>query len=113
MRCTLAALILLASPALAHDHARSDLDEWFQSLKSGNGPCCDGPGVDATHLEDPDWRVVSSGSETHYEVRRSGEWERVPDSAVLRQPNRYGKALVWYVPWNPTVIRCFMPGVLG
>lgn len=103
----------LGTAALAHEHSRPDLDAWFQSLESGNGPCCDGPGKDATHLEDPDWRVVTEGGSSHYEVRRNGRWEVVPDKAVLRQPNRCGKALIWYGAWDKNLIRCFMPGTMS
>jgi hypothetical protein len=28
--------------ARAHDHSRPELNSWFESLKSGKGPCCSG-----------------------------------------------------------------------
>lgn len=115
MRRALAALLAtsLGTAALAHEHDRPDLSEWFQSLESGNGPCCDGPGKDATHLEDPDWKVVYEGGAAHYEVRRDGAWQRVPDKSVLHQPNRYGKALIGYGQWEKSFIRCFLPGSMS
>jgi hypothetical protein len=68
----IAALLWLAwaVPAGAHDHARPGLDGWYSNLKSGKGPCCDGPGVDALHLSDVDWESRDGG----YRVRIDGEW---------------------------------------
>ena len=39
-------------------------------------------------------------------------WVFVPDDAVLKEPNRYGPAVVWpYIIFNNDVgIRCFLPG---
>ena len=28
--------------ALAHDHQHPELNGWYESLRSGKGPCCDG-----------------------------------------------------------------------
>src|SRR5439155_26649284 len=83
--------VLGIAKALSHDHDHPGLDGWYQSLRSGKGPCCDGPGVDATHLSDADWE--SRGG--HYRVRIEGEWIDVPDDAVLDVPNRDGRTLVW------------------
>src|ERR1700758_3617477 len=45
--------LAVISPSLAHDHNRPELNDWFKTLHSGKGLCCDGS--DATSLEDPDW----------------------------------------------------------
>lgn len=102
------ALSILAVTASAHDAARSELSDWYTSLKAVNGaPCCDG--MEATHLSDVEWR--SNGG--HYEVRLKDMWINVPDGAVVRGPNLAGTALVWpfYRDGFP-VVRCFMPGAM-
>jgi len=42
-----------------------------------------------------------------------GEWVAVPDGAVVTQPNRAGRTMVWkhYIDSHPRV-SCFMPGTL-
>ena len=92
----------------AHDHNRPELNSWFEHLRSGKGPCCDG--ADALSIDDPDWENDSG----HYRVRLEGQWVDVPDEALIAEPNRDGRALVW--PWRKDgkldQIRCFMPGSL-
>jgi hypothetical protein len=51
-------MALSIHPIRAHDHARPGLNGWYQSLRSGKGPCCDGPGVDAYSLADVDFHSV-------------------------------------------------------
>jgi hypothetical protein len=111
------ALLFLAVKASAHDHEHPELNGWFRSLESGRGPCCDGS--DAMHLADPDWE----SHDGHYRVRlpvnpnitydleQNGEWVDVPDEAVVKGPNRDGRALVWPMYQNgEPAVRCFMPG---
>ncbi|WP_245309519.1 hypothetical protein [Bradyrhizobium retamae] len=105
-------LLLLAlsiHPIRAHDHGRPGLDGWYSGLKSGKGPCCDGPGVDAMHLSDVDWE----SKDGRYRVRIEGEWVDVPDDAVLKQANRDGHTLVWPT-WQDgkRAVRCFIPGIM-
>ena len=97
----------MASVAFAHDHDRPGLSDWYTSLRSGHGPCCDGPGKDATHLESDDWETKDG----HYRVRINKKWLDVPDTAVLKEPNKDGRTLVWlfYISGDP-VVRCFIPG---
>ena len=112
MTTTRAALVLgaiwLAAPALARDdgrYANSPLKPWFDSLKSGKGPCCSD--ADGYAVSDPDWR----SKEGHYQVRIEGEWYDVPDDAVITEPNRVGRTMVWPIKgWGGMTIRCFMPG---
>jgi hypothetical protein len=89
----------------AHDHNRPELNRWFDSLKSGKGPCCSD--ADGYAVADPDWESKSG----HYRVRIEGEWHEVPDDAVITEPNRAGRTMVWPIKgWGGLTIRCFMPG---
>lgn len=101
---------LLCTSAMAHDHARPDLNSWFDGLKSGMGPCCSN--ADGTALADVDWEAKGG----RYRVRIEGMWWEVPDDAVVKEPNRDGRTMVWPV-YNHGLggdlgitIRCFMPG---
>ena len=86
-------------------YAGSPLKPWFDQLKSGKGLCCSD--ADGTALSDVDWE--SKGG--HYRVRLEGEWIVVPDDAVITEPNKAGRTMVWpmYLDGYPQV-RCFMPG---
>lgn len=115
------ALLLLALTAhFAHArdagrYATSPLNPWFDSLRSGKGPCCSD--ADGYAISDADWEIAGR----HYRVRipRSNDpleanvliWVDVPEEAVITEPNRAGRTMVWPI-WGfqgPT-IRCFMPG---
>jgi hypothetical protein len=106
-----AALLALASD-LGHARDRGqyanvnpELKAWFESLKSGKGPCCSDS--DGTAVSDVDWQ--SHGG--HYRVRLDGEWIDVPDEAVITEPNRIGRTMVWPLRgYLGLTIRCFMPG---
>jgi hypothetical protein len=106
----------MASPAHARDDGRyagSPLKGWFDSLKSGKGPCCSD--ADGTALSDVDWE----SKDGHYRVRIEGQWIDVPENAVLTQPNLIGRTMVWPIYYrselNPVrvEIRCFIPGSMG
>src|ERR1700747_1571267 len=107
-----AAVTILLSSVQARDlegrYASSPLKQWFDSLKSGKGPCCSD--ADGVTVSDPDW----DSKEGHYRVRLDGEWIDVPDDAVITEPNRYGRTVVWPIqsPVGKT-IRCFMPGTMS
>ena len=106
--------ILLAALAFDACYARDrgqfantspELKAWFDSLQSGKGPCCSD--ADGTALSDADWE--SGGG--HYRVRIEGEWIDVPDDAVISEPNRVGRTMVWPIRgYLGLTIRCFMPG---
>jgi hypothetical protein len=82
-----------------------ELHEWFESLRSARGPCCSD--ADGTAVADVDWET----SNGHYRVRLDGEWIEVPDEAVITEPNRIGRTMVWPVRGYLRIsIRCFMPG---
>lgn len=117
------ALIALAGP---FGHARdrgqfvntnADLKAWFDGLRSGKGPCCSD--ADGSALSDTDWE----SRDGHYRVRipRNGYalegqkqelvWVDVPEEAVISEPNRVGRTMVWPIyGYMGVTIRCFMPG---
>jgi hypothetical protein len=106
-----AALLLALASHLGHArdldgrYANSPLKQWFDSLRSGKGPCCSD--ADGSALADVDWE--SKGG--HYRVRLDGEWIDVPDEAVITEPNRIGRTMVWPLRgYLGLTIRCFMPG---
>jgi hypothetical protein len=111
MRVILIGTILAAlavSTAAARDDGRyagSPLKPWFDSLKSGKGLCCSD--ADGTALSDVDWE----SKDGRYRVRLDGEWVDVPDDAVITEPNRAGRTMVWPLRgYTGVSIRCFMPG---
>ena len=56
---------------------------------------------------DVDWETQDG----HYRVRIDGDWVNVPDEAVITEPNRIGRAMVWPIRgYLGLSIRCFMPG---
>jgi hypothetical protein len=111
VRAALAAILMLSAPAgQARDDGRyagSPLKPWFDQLRSGKGPCCSD--ADGTAVSDVDWE----SHDGHYRVRLDGQWIDVPDDAVITEPNRAGRTMVW--PMRGTLgitIRCFMPGTM-
>ena len=109
---SLAAALLALASHLGHArdrgqyaNANPELKAWFESLKSGKGPCCSD--ADGTAVSDVDWQSYSG----HYRVRLDGEWVDVPDEAVITEPNRIGRTMVWPLRgYLGLTIRCFMPG---
>jgi hypothetical protein len=82
-----------------------ELHLWFEGLKSGKGPCCSD--ADGTAVSDVDWESANG----HYKVRLDNEWVDVPDEAVITEPNRIGRTMVWPIRGYLGIsIRCFMPG---
>jgi len=103
--------LLAAGLAWARDdgrYANSPLKPWFDSLKSGKGLCCSN--ADGLALSDPDWESRNG----HFRVRLDGEWIDVPDEAVITEPNRAGRTMVWPLKGIlGTSIRCFLPGTMS
>jgi hypothetical protein len=63
--------------------------------------------ADGFAISDPDWESNSG----HYRVRIDNEWIDVPDDAVITEPNRAGRTMVWPIKGSlGTSICCFMPG---
>jgi len=108
----LAASALLATgPVPARDdgrYANSPLKSWFDQLKSGRGICCSD--ADGVAISDPDWE----SKDGHFRVRLDGEWIDVPPEAVITEPNRAGRTMVWPIRGVLGVtIRCFLPGSMS
>src|ERR1700730_15609349 len=86
-------------------YSQSPLKPWFDSLKSGKGLCCSF--ADGFVVSAPDWESKSG----HYRVRIDDEWVDVPADAVITEPNRVGRTMVWPMRGALGIsIRCFMPG---
>jgi hypothetical protein len=82
-----------------------ELHQWFESLRSAKGPCCSD--ADGSAVSDVDWDTAGG----HYRVRLDGTWIDVPDEAVITEPNRIGRTMVWPIKgYLGITIRCFMPG---
>jgi hypothetical protein len=76
---------ILVGAVQARDDGRymqSPLNSWFDSLRSGKGPCCSD--ADGSAISDPDWESKNG----HYRVRIEKEWIEVPGDAVITEPNR-------------------------
>jgi hypothetical protein len=105
---TVLALVLVSHRGHARDDGRyagSPLKPWFDSLKSGKGSCCSD--ADGSAVSDVDWE----SKDGHYRVRLDGQWVDVPEDAVITEPNRVGRTMVWPLRGYLGVsIRCFMPG---
>ena len=86
-------------------YANSPLKQWFDSLRSGKGPCCSD--ADGSAVSDVDWE----SKDGHYRVRIDGDWYDVPEDAVITEPNRVGRTMVWPIRgYQGLSIRCFIPG---
>lgn len=87
-----------AGSALARDdgrYANSPLKSWFDSLKSGKGPCCSD--ADGSAVSDVDWE----SKDGRYRVRLEGQWIDVPPDALITEPNRVGRTMVWPIKGRP------------
>ncbi len=109
MRLIIIGLMLAScSGAMARDDGRyagSPLKPWFDQLRSGKGPCCSD--ADGSAVSDADWDTKNG----HFRVRLEGEWVEVPDDAVVTEPNRAGRTMVWPMHQDgKPVVRCFIPG---
>jgi hypothetical protein len=110
--CAVAAAMLCAGAALPREDGRwagtnPELKAWFDQLASKRGPCCSD--ADGFAMADADWE----SKDGHYRVRLDGAWLDVPDEAVITEPNRVGRTMVWPIKYPGTIqIRCFMPGAM-
>lgn len=110
------AVAFMAMRANARDldgqFTNSPLHAWFDHLASKKGLCCSM--ADGRAVEDPDWESKNG----HYRVKigigddyKTLIWVDVPDDAVITEPNRAGRTMVWPIYFDGQVaIRCFMPG---
>lgn len=111
-----AALLAQALPVWGRDldgrYRDSPLHDWFEHLASGKGLCCSF--ADGYMVEDADWETRGG----HYRVRVpvaanavDAIWVDVPDEALITEPNKAGRTMVWPLYGVGAVsIRCFMPG---
>lgn len=108
-------VIFCATLARAHDDGRfadSPLHDWFNGLASHKGLCCSF--ADGVTIKDVDWDTLGSRNNggSGYRVRIDGQWIEVPESALVVEPNKYHRAVVW--PYQDVTgavqIRCFMAG---
>ncbi|MBR0716034.1 hypothetical protein [Bradyrhizobium liaoningense] len=120
LSCAVLMLALATPYGQARDdgrYANSPLKEWFDSLRSGKGPCCSD--ADGSAISDSDWE--SKDGRYRVRVPRYGYlldgqqqelvWVDVPDDAVISEPNRVGRTMVWPIyGYMGVAIRCFMPG---
>ena len=122
LACALALIALIAPRGHARDRGQfvntsTELKTWFDSLRSAKGPCCSD--ADGSAISDSDWE----SKDGHYRVRiprlgyviegREQElvWVDVPEEAVISEPNRVGRTMVWPIyGYMGVTIRCFMPG---
>ena len=111
LRLGFAVLLLAGAAGVGHArdpdgrYANSPLKEWFDSLRSGKGPCCSD--ADGSAVSDVDWEW----SNGRYRVRIEGEWVDVPEESLITEPNRVGRTMVWPIRgYGGLTIRCFMPG---
>jgi hypothetical protein len=125
LACALALIALAAPSGHARDRGQfvntnAELKAWFDGLRSGKGPCCSD--ADGSALSDTDWE----SKDGHYRVRipRLGHvldgqqqelvWVDVPEEAVISEPNRVGRTMVWPIyGYMGVAIRCFMPGSMS
>ena len=119
----IAASVAVQARDLDGRYAASPLKPWFDSLKSGKGPCCSD--ADGWALSDVDWETngaryrvrVPSKSWTPSKAQPTPPtaiemiWVDVETDAVINEPNRAGRTMVWPL-WGigGVTIRCFMPG---
>jgi hypothetical protein len=89
-------LLMVLASQLGHARDRGqfansnpEIKAWFDTLRSGKGPCCSD--ADGSAVSDVDWESGNG----HYRVRIDGEWIDVPDEAVITEPNRVGRTMVW------------------
>lgn len=122
LTCILALITFAGPSGYARDRGQfantnAELKAWFDGLRSGKGPCCSD--ADGSALSDTDWE----SKDGHYRVRvpRLGYvvdgqqqdfiWVDVPEEAVISEPNRVGRTMVWPIyGYAGVTIRCFMPG---
>jgi hypothetical protein len=85
---------------------------WVEGLANGLGHSCCST-ADGFRPEKADWDSGKNG----YRVRIDGYWHNVPDYALIKERNRLGVAIVWFIregesPGN-ILIMCFLPGSEG
>jgi hypothetical protein len=107
---TIVTLVLASVASRAHDigHAEvsPEMNKWIEGLTDDKGRgCC--ATADGFRPEEVEWDMAQNA----YRVMIGGQWFNVPDSAVIKESNKIGFAMVWYYRDSGNVfIRCFLPG---
>jgi hypothetical protein len=85
---------------------------WVENLTNRHGKSCCST-ADGFKPQAVEWNASANA----YMVRLAEHWYEIPDYAVLREANRLGQAVVWYVrrtdgypPPEDLIIMCFLPG---
>ena len=118
MKTAALVLLLLSGSVLAKDDGRwaqadPELRKWFKEQKVPGGP---GVGTPCCDVSDGVW-AEEDIKEGRYRVRfvttqgTAVDWTEVPEETVIKGPNKWGRAVVWY--WYDNArpkIRCFIPG---
>lgn len=96
------------------------MKKWFEGLHSGKGSCCSD--ADGASIADADWESKNGHYRVHIprygylygNLQQELVWVDVPNEAVITEPNRIGRTIVWpnYGPLGPA-IRCFIPGSMA
>jgi hypothetical protein len=86
-------------------HRDSPLHDWFEHLASGKGLCCSV--ADGYMVEDADWEAKGRRYRVRVPVVANAVdaiWVDVPDEAVITEPNKAGRTMVWPV-YSPGACR--------
>jgi hypothetical protein len=118
-RIALAMSVVVASAAMSeardngqYAYVSKNIKSWIERLtdQAGVSCCSTADGVEPREVE---WDIGAN----HYRVKIEARWITVPDSAVIRGPNRLGHAVVWLYyeldlekDVEDTYVRCFLPG---
>lgn len=103
---------LCGDPDGKYSNVDPETKAWVKGLKSpftGDSACCD---IADGNPPEAVWKVIEK-----YHVRIGGEWYEVPDAAVITEPNKLGRAIVWYyygsgLKGSNIIIKCFIPGTM-
>ncbi len=122
-RIALAICVIIAFAATSEGRAGNGryanvakgISGWVELLTDTNGiGCC--ATADGLRPQSIDWDIVAN----RYRVKVGGRWIGVPDSAVVKGPNRLGYAVAWLeYDWDidtgemTMLVRCFLPGALS
>ncbi len=88
-----------------YENVPPEIKNWIDSLKDAHGVLCCAT-ADGYRPEEVEWDMTR--------VKVENRWIVVPDTAVIKGPNRMGHAIVWLGEYRELdgspVVRCFLPG---
>ena len=115
------ALLFLVSPALAHDHAHPELDNWYTSLKRQDGfNCCS---KNDCHPTEAEYRGEDVWARAGM-LKEDGSWEladyiKVPKNRIIYRDNLAGEPVICHsmvyntdhtLNYMGISIYCYIPG---